>query len=50
MLYGLGIIGLFETKDEAYAAYATHEYCRATTAVEYPVSCILYLAKEFENK
>ena len=31
-----GIIGLFETKDEAdaHAAYATHEYCRAMTVVE----------------
>lgn len=40
-----GIIGLFETKDEAdaYAAYATHKYCRAMTVVE-------YLAKENENK
>lgn len=40
-----GIIGLFESKDEADArvAYATHEYCRAMTAVEYP-------AKENENK
>lgn len=40
-----GIIGLFETKDEAdaYAAYATHEYCHAMTVVEYP-------AKENENK
>ena len=41
-----GIIGLFKTKDEAdaYAAYATHEYCRAMTVVE-------YLARgEFENK
>nr|DAY05978.1 MAG TPA: Protein of unknown function (DUF3110) [Caudoviricetes sp.] len=41
---GPGIIGLFETKDEAdaYAAYATHEYCRAMTVVE-------YRAKENEN-
>ena len=40
-----GIIGLFETKDkaDAHAAYATHEYCRAMTVVE-------YLAKENENK
>lgn len=40
-----GIIGPFETKDEAdaYAAYATHEYCRAMTVVE-------YLAKENENQ
>lgn len=40
-----GIIGLFETNDEAdaYAAYATHEYCRAMTVVE-------YLAKKNENK
>lgn len=40
-----GIIGLFETEDEAdaYAAYATHEYWRAMTVVE-------YLAKENENK
>lgn len=40
-----GIIGLFETKDEAdaYAAYATHKYCRAMTTVE-------YRAKENENK
>lgn len=40
-----GIIGLFETKDEAdaYAAYATHKYCRAMTVVEYQ-------AKETENK
>lgn len=32
-----GIIGLFETKDEAdaHAAYATHEYHRVMTAVEY---------------
>ena len=32
-----GIIGLFETKDEAdaHAAYATHEYCHAMTVVEY---------------
>lgn len=44
---GPGIIGLFETKDEAdaYAAYATHEYCRAMTVVEY-----LAFAKENENK
>lgn len=37
---GPGIIGLFETKDEAdaYAAYATHEYCRAMTVVEYLAS------------
>ena len=35
-----GIIGLFETKDEADA---THKYCRAMTVVE-------YLAKENENK
>lgn len=41
---GPGIIGLFETKDEAdaYVAYATHEYCRAMTVVE-------YLAKEKEK-
>lgn len=34
---GPGIIGIFETKDEAdaYAAYATHKYCRTMTAVEY---------------
>lgn len=38
-----GIMGLFETKDEAHAAYATHKYCRAMTVVE-------YLAKENENK
>ena len=40
-----GIIGLFETKDEAdaHAAYATHEYWRAMTVVE-------YRAKEIENK
>lgn len=40
-----GIIGLFETKDEAdaYAAYATHEFCRVMTVVEYS-------AKENENK
>lgn len=40
-----GIIGLFETKDEAdaYAAYESHEYCRAMTVVE-------YLAKENRNK
>ena len=40
-----GIIGLFETEDEAdaHAAYATHEYCRAMTVVE-------YRAKENENK
>lgn len=39
------IIGLFEAKDEAdaYAAYATYEYCHAMTVVE-------YLAKENENK
>lgn len=39
------IIGLFGTKDEAdaYAAYATHEYCRVMTVVE-------YLGKENENK
>nr|DAV08383.1 MAG TPA: hypothetical protein [Caudoviricetes sp.] len=42
---GPGIIGLFETKDEAdaYAAYATHEYCRVMTVVK-------YLAKEDENE
>ena len=36
-----GIIGLFETKDEAdaHAAYTTHKYRRAMTVVE-------YLAKE----
>ena len=36
-----GIIGVFETRDaaDAHAAYATHEYCRAMTVVE-------YLAKE----
>lgn len=47
-----GIIGLFETKNEAdaYAAYATHEYCRAMTVVEYLASCILHLAKENENR
>lgn len=41
----LAIIGLFETKDEAdaYVAYATHEYCRAMTVVE-------YLAKEKEKE
>lgn len=41
-----GIIGLFETKDEAdaYAVYATHEYCRAMTVVEYLASCISHLA------
>lgn len=40
-----GIIGLYETKDEAdaYAAYATHKYCRTITVVEYQ-------AKENENK
>ena len=40
-----GIIGLFETEGEAdaYAAYATHEYWRAMTVVE-------YFAKENENK
>ena len=40
-----GIIGLFETKYEAdaCAAYATHEYHRAMTVVEYQ-------AKENENK
>ena len=42
-----GIIGLFETKDEAvahaHAAYTTYEYCRAMTVVE-------YLAQENENK
>lgn len=40
-----GIIGLFETKDEAdaYAAYATHEYCTAMTVVE-------YIAKMNEDK
>ena len=40
-----GIIGLFKTKDEAaaHAAYATHEYCRVMTVVE-------YRAKENENK
>lgn len=40
-----GIIGLFETKDEAdaHAAYATHEYCRAMTVVK-------YLAKEKSNE
>ena len=40
-----GIIGLFETKDEAdaHAAYATHKYCREMTVVE-------YLAKEKEKK
>lgn len=40
-----GIIGLFETKDEAdaYAAYASHKYRRSMTVVE-------YLAKENENK
>lgn len=34
---GPGIIGLFETKDEAdaYAAYATREYRSAMTVVEY---------------
>lgn len=39
-----GIIGLFETKDEAdaHAAYVTHKYCRAMTVVE-------YLAKENES-
>lgn len=32
-----GIIGLFETKEEAdaHAAYTAHEYCRAMTVVEY---------------
>ena len=42
---GPGIIGLFETKDEAdaHAAYTTHEYSRVMTVVE-------YLAKENENK
>lgn len=40
-----GIIGLFETKDEAdvHAKYTTHKYCRAMTVVE-------YRAKENENK
>ena len=40
-----GIIGLFESRDgaDAYAAYATHEYCRAMTVVE-------YLAKEKSNE
>lgn len=40
-----GIIGLFETKDEAnaHAKYATHKHCRAMTVVEYQ-------AKENENK
>lgn len=40
-----GIIGLFETKDEAdaHAAYTTHKYCREMTVVEYQ-------AKENENK
>lgn len=40
-----GIIGLFKTKDEAdaHAAYATHEYCRAMTVVE-------YFAKEKNNE
>ena len=40
-----GIIGLFETKDEAdaYANWATYEYRRAMTVVE-------YRAKENENK
>lgn len=32
-----GVVGLFETRDEAdaHAAYATHKYCRAMTVVEY---------------
>lgn len=40
-----GIIGLFETKDEAvaHAAYVTHKSCRAMAVVE-------YLTKENENK
>lgn len=40
-----GIVGLFETKDEAdaHAAYVTHKYCRAMTVVE-------YLAQENENR
>ena len=40
-----GIIGLFETKDEAdaHAAYTTHKYCHAMTVVE-------YFAKEKENE
>lgn len=40
-----GIIGLFETKDEAdaHAVYKTHEYCRVMTVVE-------YLAKGSEDK
>lgn len=40
-----GIIGLFETKEEAdaHAKYATHKYGRAMTVVEYQ-------AKANENK
>ena len=40
-----GIIGLFETKDEAdaQAAYATHKYHLTMTVVE-------YTAKENDNK
>ena len=40
-----GIIGLFETKDEAdtHAAYTEHKYYREMTVVE-------YLAKENGNK